>query len=145
MLFFSPVVAGGVAASAGVSFVWGPLTTAVYGLCGAVQGALGAYALTLFGYSGYSLIAAASVGAMAGAAIAAPIALAFSIKSIFEANDKPGFGKSIASFSLNVGLMFLASLLISTTLFLGMAPAISIAAGAAVTGVAAEAVRFAMS
>lgn len=123
--------------------VFSPLTTAIYGVIGAVQGAMGAAALTALGYNVGSLALVAGIGAAAGMAITAPFALASGLMS-FVGGDK-GFLPSLGRFGLNVGVMFLGSFILSTALLLGTLPAVAVAAGAAVTSVAKEAVSYAMS
>ena len=106
------VVGGGVGVV--TSCLFSPLKTAIYGVIGAAQGAMGAAALTAFGYN------------------------------VGFGGDK-GFLPSLGRFGLDVGVMFLGSLILSTALLLGPLPAVAVAAGAAVTSVAKEAISYSMS
>lgn len=147
--FFTPSV---VATSIGVSCIFKPLTTAMYGVTGAIQGAVGVYALTALGYEVCSIATAAAIGCLAGAAIAAPFAIAFGLKSIFESSDvseDQSIFRTIAGFTLEIGVMFLASLVISTGFYLGTVPATTLAVGAIITNGAVAVIKdvgsFAMS
>ena len=138
-LFFAPCLA---ATSIGVGCVFKPLTVAMYGVTGALQGIVGAYALTSLGYSSCSIAMAASIGCLAGAAIAAPFAIAGGLKSIFENSDnEQSFLKTIAEFTLEIAVVWLASLIISTGFYLGTAPALTVAAGAVITNASVAAVK----
>ena len=141
MMFFAPVVPlvtpTAVATSIGVSLFLEPLKTAMYGALGAIQGILGMYALTVLGCATCSIITAGMIGFLAGTAIAVPFLILTGIKILFptsqEDNKEQSFTASIAGFALNVGIMFLGSLAISTGLFLGTVPAVTVATGAAIT------------
>ena len=135
------VVGGG--AGVVTSCLFSPLKTAIYGVIGAAQGAMGAAALTAFGYNVGSLALVAGIGAAVGVAITAPFALASGLMGFFG-GDK-GFLPSLGRFGLDVGVMFLGSLILSTALLLGPLPAVAVAAGAAVTSVAKEAISYSMS
>lgn len=151
MLFFSSAVVPlvtptAVATSIGVSTLFQPLTTAMYGALGAIQGIVGMYALTALGYATCSIVTAGLIGFLAGAAIAAPFLILTGLGSILpssdaDEDDEQSFATTIAGFALNIGVMFVASLAISTALFLGTAPAVTVAAGAAITDLAIEGVR----
>ncbi len=139
--FFTP---GVIASSIGVSCFFKPLTTAIYGVTGAIQGAVGVYALTTLGYEACSIATAATIGGLAGAAIAAPFAIAIGFTSIFDAPQQ-SFFRTIAGFALEIGVMFLASLVLSTAFYLGTLPATTIVAGALVTNAAIAVVKDAVS
>ena len=130
--FFTP---GLMLTSIGVSCIFNPFKTALYGVTGAIQGSVGAYALTTLGYGACGITTAATIGFLAGAAIAAPFAIALSLKSIFESADEVEHSiyRTIAGFVLEIAGMFLASYVISTALFLGTIPAIAVATGALIT------------
>ena len=146
MLFFGTTALGAMATAAGVSCVKpGPLDMAVLSAFGAIQGVVGAWGLTLLGYGGYSLLAAGMMGAMAGAAIGAPLTLLFGVQSFFNNDKDKGLGVRFLDFSLRVALMFVTSLVLSTSLMLGAGPAIAVAAGAAVGFGVWEGVKYALS
>ena len=138
---------GAAAVSGAVSCMFKPMSTAIWIASGAIQGAIGAYVLTTLGYGGYSIAIAATVGALAGAAIAAPVALLIGLKGVmglFQEQDRDrdqGVAVSLIGFTLRMGIIFLASLVVSTALFLGTQPAVAVASGALVT----EAASFVIS
>jgi hypothetical protein len=140
--FITPTVA---AASIGVSGIFQPLTTAMYGAYGAIQGIIGMYALSAFGFTTCTVLTAGMIGFLAGAAIAAPFLILTGLRSILPSSlnedGEPSIGDSIAGFALNVGIMFIASLVISTSMFLGPLPAVAITVGAVVADLALEAVK----
>lgn len=143
--FFSgPTVIGAMAASATVSCCFAPLTTFMWGVAGGIQGAMGAFVLTTLGISSASILTAAAIGALAGVAIAAPVALLMGVKWLFETSDNDDDEESClgytADFALRIGIISLASFALSTALFLGAIPAVSVATGAVIT----EAARFMM-
>lgn len=141
LTFLTPSIAVG---SIGVGLVCRPLITAMYGAIGAIQGAVGVYALTTLSYTTCSITTAATIGFLAGAAIAAPFAIAVGLKAIFDFSsdeEDHGFLTSMAFFSLNIAIIFLASLVMSTGLFLGITPAAAIGTGAVVTNFAIETVK----
>lgn len=155
MLFFASAVVPlvtptAVATSIGVSSVFQPLTTAMYGALGAIQGIVGMYALTALGCATCSIVTAGLIGFLAGAAIAAPFLILTGLRSILPRidnveEDEKSFATTIAGFALNVGVMFVSSLVISTGLFLGSAPAVTVAAGAAITDITIESARHLVS
>jgi hypothetical protein len=141
LAFFTPSLSAG---SIAIGLVCKPLTTAMYGFLGALQGAVGVYVLTALGYATCSAVTAATIGFLAGAAIAAPFAVFMGLKAIFDLSmvrENQGLSTSMAFFALDIGITFLASLVMSTGLFLGATPAVAVVAGAAITNVAIEAVK----
>ncbi len=114
---------------------------------GAIYGALGALALSVFGFSLSTVLTAAAVGALVGVAVLAPLSFISGLSWIFPSNnsqdsgedDELGAGMAIAGFSLRIGIIFASSVVVSTTLLLGVMPAAAIAAGAFVTELAVDA------
>lgn len=127
-MFFTPAI--GVAGAAAVSFVaasviFNPLNIALYGAGGAFYGAVGAAALSSLGFNVCSVTTAAIVGGLAGASIAGPLLLAAGVANLL--------GNDLWQMALTLTMMFLASFVISTALFLGPTPAASVAVGKAVS------------
>ncbi|WP_131739621.1 hypothetical protein [Legionella adelaidensis] len=131
-------VALGAAASVGISYIFNPLKTAVYGVVGAMQGAIGVMALSTFGFSTCSIATAATIGALAGAAIAAPFAIGMGVLGILGATEGNDMGPTLLRFSLNVGIMLLASFVMSTSLMLGTLPVAAVTTGAVIYELAKE-------
>jgi len=158
MLFFGALTptAGAVIAGAGalaVSLAVGAVIQSVVieMAKGAIYGAIGAYALTALGYGACTMATAVAVGALVGVAVFLPLSLIQGLTGIFLGvktadapepyEEPPPFTQTMAAFSLRVGIIFLSSLIVSTTLFLGSMPAAAIATGAAITDFAIEAVK----
>lgn len=132
------MVISGAAASVGVSYLFSPLKTAIYGVCGALQGAFGAMALSIFGVN-CSMVTAAAVGGLAGAAIAAPFAITMGLIGLFGAEKAEGYIPAMGRIILSVGIMFLSSLIMSMALFLGSLPVAAVGMGAAAYEISKEA------
>lgn len=120
-------------------------------LKGVIYGSLGALALTAFGFGLSTVLTAAAVGALLGVVVLAPLSFVTGLSWIFPGNNSQdsvdedaGVGMAIAGFSLRIGIIFLSSLVLSTTLLLGVMPAVAIAAGAAVTELAIDAGKSAL-
>ena len=131
---------------AGASCICSPLKAALYGCIGAFQGAMGAVALNALGYSVGSIAMAAAIGGAVGFAIVVPFVLVTGLKAFIGSDDKEdGFFPFLGRFGLDVGVMFLGSLVLSTAVMLGTLPAVAVGVGAAVTSLAKETVSYAMS
>lgn len=163
MLFFgalTPTAAavmagtGGVVISLAVGVVIKSIVTEM--IKGAIYGAIGAYVLAALGFGTCTIMTAALVGALVGVAVFLPLSFIQGLSGIFPGNQEPEISdelppitETISMFALRVGIIFVGSLVVSTSVFLGTLPAIAIATGAAITDFAIEAVKdiasFAMS
>ncbi len=115
---------------------------------GAVYGAIGAYVLAALGFGTCTILTAALVGALVGVGVFLPLSFIQGLSGIFPGNqdpevcdELPPITETISLFALRVGIIFVGSFLVSSSLFLGTLPAVAIATGAAIADFAVEVVK----